>query len=422
MVEDQRQVAVGAHELRDVRGDGLLVGHREHELGALAVLQLEQLLDRVAPGLAPRLGGLEHRHQQLLAADRVDLLADDLHDPLVHAPAGRQPRPHAGAELADEAGADHQLVRDRLGVGGRLALGRQQVVGEAGHRGRRAYAGDAAQRHGPRGYVPLIEQRSPNANQGSDKEPHMAYSVPPLPYAYDALEPYIDKATMEFHHDKHHQAYVDNVNAALEGTAAGGHADRGRAARPRPGARGQARRGQKQRRRPLQPLAVLGEHDARRRRRADGELGEAIDSDLRLLRDFKAKVKATGVGPVRLRLVVARARRRRPGGRRQRQPGQPDLRRQDAAARRGRVGARLLPEVPEPPPRLPRRVVERRGLAQGSPSDRGGVGGSAAEVPRSHVRPMMVIAAGPWTERAKREDSRAFADDYSCLVVSRSLN
>jgi len=47
----------------------------------------------------------------------------------------------------------------------------------------------------------------------------MAYSVPPLPYAYDALEPHIDKATMEVHHDKHHQAYVDKVNAALEGTA-----------------------------------------------------------------------------------------------------------------------------------------------------------------------------------------------------------
>jgi superoxide dismutase, Fe-Mn family len=46
----------------------------------------------------------------------------------------------------------------------------------------------------------------------------MAYSVPPLPYAYDALEPHIDKATMELHHDKHHQAYVDKANAALEGT------------------------------------------------------------------------------------------------------------------------------------------------------------------------------------------------------------
>jgi superoxide dismutase, Fe-Mn family len=46
----------------------------------------------------------------------------------------------------------------------------------------------------------------------------MAYTVPPLPYAYEALEPHIDKATMEFHHDKHHQAYVDKVNGALEGT------------------------------------------------------------------------------------------------------------------------------------------------------------------------------------------------------------
>src|ERR1700739_915453 len=46
----------------------------------------------------------------------------------------------------------------------------------------------------------------------------MAYTVPPLPYAYDALEPHIDKATMEFHHDKHHKAYVDAANAALEGT------------------------------------------------------------------------------------------------------------------------------------------------------------------------------------------------------------
>ena len=46
----------------------------------------------------------------------------------------------------------------------------------------------------------------------------MAYTVPPLPYAYNALEPHIDKATMEFHHDKHHQAYVDKANAALEGT------------------------------------------------------------------------------------------------------------------------------------------------------------------------------------------------------------
>jgi len=51
----------------------------------------------------------------------------------------------------------------------------------------------------------------------------MPFTVPDLPYAYDALEPHVDEATMRVHHDKHHQAYVDKANAALEGTE---HADR----------------------------------------------------------------------------------------------------------------------------------------------------------------------------------------------------
>jgi len=49
----------------------------------------------------------------------------------------------------------------------------------------------------------------------------MAFEVPPLPYDYNALEPHIDEQTMHLHHDKHHQAYVDNANKALEG----GHAN-----------------------------------------------------------------------------------------------------------------------------------------------------------------------------------------------------
>jgi superoxide dismutase, Fe-Mn family len=49
----------------------------------------------------------------------------------------------------------------------------------------------------------------------------MAYTLPPLPYAFDALEPYIDAKTMEIHHDKHHAAYVNNLNKALEGTDLG---------------------------------------------------------------------------------------------------------------------------------------------------------------------------------------------------------
>lgn len=51
----------------------------------------------------------------------------------------------------------------------------------------------------------------------------MSFTLKPLPYAYDALEPVISKDTLHFHHDKHHQAYVNNLNAVLEGTELEGY-------------------------------------------------------------------------------------------------------------------------------------------------------------------------------------------------------
>ena len=78
----------------------------------------------------------------------------------------------------------------------------------------------------------------------------MAYEVPPLPYDYDALEPHIDEQTMRLHHDKHHQAYVDKANGALEGTELDGKPIEEVIAQPRRASVRQAGRRPQQRRRP----------------------------------------------------------------------------------------------------------------------------------------------------------------------------
>ena len=86
----------------------------------------------------------------------------------------------------------------------------------------------------------------------------MAYELAPLPYDYAALEPFIDAETMKLHHDKHHQAYVNNVNGALEKhpeLAAKSVDDLIK--RPERHSRRHPRRRPQQRRRPLQPHHVL---------------------------------------------------------------------------------------------------------------------------------------------------------------------
>src|SRR5580692_11259994 len=69
-------------------------------------------------------------------------------------------------------------------------------------------------------YHPICTEEASMAQQQaatSQKEGPLAHVLPQLPYAPDALEPYIDKLTMEIHHGKHHNAYVTNLNKALEG-------------------------------------------------------------------------------------------------------------------------------------------------------------------------------------------------------------
>src|SRR5882724_1089058 len=75
---------------------------------------------------------------------------------------------------------------------------------------------------GGRKAAPSLLRAGNATNSDSNLTPEekpVAFSVPPLPYSFDALEPYIDAKTMEIHHDKHHCAYVTNLNKALDGHA-----------------------------------------------------------------------------------------------------------------------------------------------------------------------------------------------------------
>ena len=127
VVPDLRQVLVRL-DLPPVEGDRLLVRERQDVVAARAVLQAEELRDRDPSRRLPELSRSEDRHEDLLRAEGVELLADDLLDLPVDAPAERHERPEAAGDLANEAAAHEQLVRDRLRVGGVLAQGRQEEL------------------------------------------------------------------------------------------------------------------------------------------------------------------------------------------------------------------------------------------------------------------------------------------------------
>ena len=185
----------------------------------------------------------------------------------------------------------------------------------------------------------------------------MAFTLPPLPYDYAALEPHIDEQTMRIHHDKHHAAYVNNLNTALE-------------AHGRPAGEERStpcwailRRCPRRSGWPCATTAAgTGNHTMfweimapGGAKEPQGALAAAIDKAFGSFAPFKEQF-------ARRRVSAASAAAgpgscRWPSGsvdhREHPQPGQsPDGRQEDAAPRLRRLGARLLPQVPEPPPRL----------------------------------------------------------------------
>ncbi len=144
----------------------------------------------------------------------------------------------------------------------------------------------------------------------------MAYEVPPLPYAYDALEPHIDAETMHFHHDKHHQAYVDKANAALAGTPLDGKpieevlADLSQVPEDKRGAVRNNGGGHYNHSLFWESMSPDGGGEP------DGALRTRDRLRVRLVRRLQGQGQGDRRQPVRLRLVLAGARRQRPGDRR----------------------------------------------------------------------------------------------------------
>ncbi len=127
LVEVDRQLLV-ALELRAREvGDDFLVRRAVAVPGVLAILDLEELSAKLLPaaGFVPELLRLHRRHQELYRAGAVHFLAHDRLDLAQHAKAERAPRVDAGRELAQHAGADHELVARNLGVGRHFLDGRE---------------------------------------------------------------------------------------------------------------------------------------------------------------------------------------------------------------------------------------------------------------------------------------------------------
>ena len=191
----------------------------------------------------------------------------------------------------------------------------------------------------------------------------MAYSVPDLGYAFDALEPHIDARTMEIHHDKHHAAYVTNLNAALEGTGLDDQpveqliANLGQVPEDKRTAVRNNGGGHANHTLFWELMAPGGATGP------SGALAAAVDA-FGGLDALKAAVNDAGVK--RFGSGWSWVVRDGDGLSVTSTPNQdsPVMDGAEPGARRGRLGARLLPQLPEPATGLPRRLVERRQLGR----------------------------------------------------------
>ena len=195
----------------------------------------------------------------------------------------------------------------------------------------------------------------------------MAFTLPPLPYSFDALEPHIDAKTMEIHHDKHHGTYVTNLNKALEG-----HADlqaksiddllKNLDAIPeniRTAVRNNG--GGHWNHSLFWPLMKKGSGGEPK-----GDLGAAISSAFGSFAGFQEKFAAARHGAIRFRMGLVAVERRQAGDRLDSQSRHTILSvwwRQGRTGA-GRVGARVLSQVSESPAGLHQGMVEHGELGK----------------------------------------------------------
>jgi len=123
----------------------------------------------------------------------------------------------------------------------------------------------------------------------------MPYVLPELPYSNAALEPYIDARTMEIHHDKHHAAYVTNVNNAIKDKPTGFKANRGSYRRSRLGTRGHSHCSAQQWRRPLEPLVFWEIMAPNAGGKPSGALATALDAAFGSFEAFQEKFQTAAV-------------------------------------------------------------------------------------------------------------------------------